>query len=131
MKVCVYTQWVGLALLASAGTLFIVVSDPKRYLPFLYVNIAARGLAVLLTVFYITHFTLFIAILPSHAALAAILVGALVYELKLGQYSVSVSRTGGEGKKPGKPPAPKPAAGKKGPAKAESKKPSSGGSGKG
>ena len=121
----------GLAILASAATLFIVVSDPKRYLPFLYVNIAARGLAVLLTVFYITHFTLFIAILPSHAALAAILVGALVYELKLGRYSVSVSRTGVEGKKPGQKsgqksgsrPAAKPAAGKKGPAKPEPKKP--------
>ncbi len=108
----VYARWVGLALVASAATLFLVASAPKKYLPFLYVDIAARGLAVLLTVFYITHFTLFIAILPSHTALAAILVGALVYELKLRQQKAS----GGGGKKSGQKP------GKKGSAKPKSKK---------
>ena len=85
MEPKIYAQWVGLALLASAVALFIVASDPKRYLPVLYVDIGVRALAALFTVIYITHFTLFIAMLPSHAGLVAILVVALVYDMKLAQ----------------------------------------------
>ncbi len=132
VKGLIYPRWVGVCALASAVMLFIAVSDPKRYLPMVFVNAGARALVALVCLRYIvSSLALAVTMLASHGALAAILIGALVYDLKLGQYKVSVSRTGGEGKKPGKHPAPKPAAGKKRPAKAESKKSSSGGGGKG
>jgi fructose-specific phosphotransferase system IIC component len=83
MEPKIYAQWVGLALLASAIVLFIVASDPARYLPILYVNAGIRALAALFTVIYITHFTLFIAMLPSHAGIVAILVAAAIYDLRL------------------------------------------------
>lgn len=76
----IYARWAGLAFLGSAATLFVVVWDPKRFLPALYVNVAVRALAALLT---IAHFSLFTTILPSHGALVAILVATLVYEMKL------------------------------------------------
>lgn len=119
----IYPRWVGVCALASAVMLFIAVSDPKRYLPMIFVNAGARALVALVCLRYIvSSFALAVTMLASHGVLAAILIGALVYDLKLGQYKVSVSKTGGEGKRP----APKPAAGKKMPAKAESRKPSSG-----
>lgn len=114
----VYARWVGLALVGSAATLFIVVADPRRYLPVLYVNIGTRGLATLLVLLYITHFTLFIAILPSHGFLVAILVAALVYDMKLAEGPDS-----GEKKPVVKPvvkPVAKPAGGKPAPGKRKS-----------
>ena len=83
MEPKIYAQWVGLALLASAIVLFIVASDPARYLPVLYVNTGVRALAALFTAINITHFTLFLAMLPSHAGIVAILVAAVVYDLRL------------------------------------------------
>ncbi len=125
VKGLIYPRWVGVCALASAVMLFIAVSDPKRYLPMIFVNAGARALVALVCLRYIvSSLALAVTMLASHGALAAILIGALVYDLKLGQFKVSVSRTGGEGKKPG--PGAKPAAARKGPAKAESKKPSSG-----
>ena len=46
-------------------------------------NTGVRALAALFTVIYITHFTLFLAMLPSHAGIVAILVAAVVYDLRL------------------------------------------------
>lgn len=83
MEPKIYAQWVGLALLASAIVLFIVASDPARYLPILYVNAGVRALAALFTVIYFTHFTLLVAMLPSHGGIVAILVAAVVYDLRL------------------------------------------------
>lgn len=123
----IYAQWVGTAFLASAVALFMVASDPKRFLPFLYLDVGVRALAALFTIIYITHFTLFIAMLPSHAGIVAILVGALVYDLKLGQYKVSVSKSGGEAKKSGQKPGVTSTTGKKASAKPQPKKPLSDG----
>ena len=76
----VYPRWLGVCLLASAVMLFIIASDPERYLPLLYVNVGARIVAVLVGLLYITKaFTLVVTIAASDGALSAILVAALAY----------------------------------------------------
>lgn len=75
----VYPRWLGVCLLASAVMLFIIVSDPERYLPLLYVNIGARAVAALIGLLHFRPFVIIITTAVSNGAPAVILVAALVY----------------------------------------------------
>lgn len=80
----VHARWLGVCLLASAAMLFIIVSDPERYLPVLYVNVGARIVAVLVGLLYLfsRQFPLVIMAAAIQGILAAVLIAAMVYAVR-------------------------------------------------
>ena len=92
----VYPRWLGVCLLASAVMLFIIVSDPERYLPLLYVNIGARAVAALIGLLHFRPFVIIITTAVSNGAPAVILIAALVYAARQESSAAAPSKPAGE-----------------------------------
>jgi hypothetical protein len=99
----VYPRWLGVCLLASAVMLFMIVSDPERYLPLLYVNIGARAVAALIGLLHVRPFVIIITTAVSNGAPAVILIAALVYAARQARSASVSSGTQSEPKEKTKP----------------------------
>jgi hypothetical protein len=97
----VYPRWLGICQLASAAMLFLVASDPERYLPVLFINLVARIIVVVVALAYITkQFVLAVTVTAADGALAAILIAAVVYEIKRRREDAAAAEPPAQAKSP-------------------------------